>query len=168
MLEIIVSLLYFTNKIFLSIEKRTGWIIGALASATAMLYFISIKVYLLLILEAGFFALMLYGLKNHKASQKNNIFIYAIMILTMLGMLFTMDEVHILEFIVSIGFILAIHSLAVHRWKLGWIIMGISHAFMAVFAYQKEQHFFMTMQLISIIVAIYALLKKRTSIPMTT
>ena len=132
-----------------------------MASGTAMFYFFSIQVYLLLVLEGGFFILMLYGLMNHKASEKNNVYIYAIMILTMLGMLFFMEEVFFLEFLVSVGFIIALHALAVHRWNFGWISMAISHLFMAVFAYQKEQHFFMAMQLLSIIVAFYAISRKR-------
>ncbi len=166
MLEIVVALLYFANKIFLSQEKKTGWILGAMASATAIFYFISIEVYLLLILESGFFILMLFGLKNHKSSPQKNIYIYGIMIITMLGMLFVVDEVQPIEFLVSVGFIVAIHSLAVHRWKLGWVIMGMSHIIMAYFTYEKQQYFFALMQGVSVFIAIYALMKKRQELQM--
>lgn len=161
MLEIIVASLYFINKIFLSLEKKTGWIVGFLAALTASIYFLNLKLYILVVLEVGYLFLMAFGFLNFGKKSGLDLYVNIIMVIVMLILLINIDETGVPEFIVSIAFIMAIHALAKHRWHLGWILFIFSHLLMAYITYSKNQYFFCIMQLASIGIAFFALSKKR-------
>jgi predicted cation transporter len=160
-LEVFVSLLYFLNKLLLSLEKKTGWVIGILASATSLVYFLWLNSYIIAVLEGGVLLLMLYGFLNHSKKFRAELLAYFLIAAIMGYLLFTLEESTWLEFILSITFLLAIHSLASHKWILGWLFMGVSHVLLALFTFQKEQYFFAVMQICSAGVAVYAISKNR-------
>jgi hypothetical protein len=160
MLQTAVAILYFINKIFLSLEKKAGWQIGILASFLAIFYFISLKFYLLAGLEISFLAILIFGLLNHNKEPKNMNVLYILMFLILAFLYFVLKNSTFLEFIISLDFILAIFFLAKRKWTLGWLIMLIGHVLMAYFTFKKHQEVFALLQVLSCIVALYALSKK--------
>jgi Nicotinamide mononucleotide transporter len=163
MLQIAVALLYFINKVLLSLQKKAGWQIGMLASITAIFYFIQIKMYLFLGLEIGFLAVQAFGWLHHNKPIKNEWLLHIILSISLLGLFFTLKNTSWLEFLTASLFQMAIYFLAKHRWTRGWAMMLVGHVLMAYFIYQKGQFFFSTMQILSCVVAIFALSKKRNS-----
>jgi hypothetical protein len=161
MLQAVVALLYFANKVLLSLNKKAGWQIGLLASVFAIAYFISIKVYLLVGLEFGFFSILVFGLLNHEQELKYEKALYSVMFVLLVFLYFVLKNSTFLEFLISVDFILAIYFLAKKNKILGWIVMLIGHLLMAYFTYYKQQYFFAIMQILSIGVAVYAILKTK-------
>jgi hypothetical protein len=161
MLQIAVALLYFTNKVFLSLEKKAGWQIGILASIFAIFYFIQLKLYLLLGLELGFFCILIFGLLNHSGTNANKKVLYILMIGLMALLFVILKNSTWIEFLISTLFILAIYFLANKNWNLGWTLMLIGHVFMAYFTFEQKQTFFASMQVCSIFVALFAIIKKQ-------
>jgi hypothetical protein len=161
MLQAVVALLYFANKVLLSLNKKAGWQIGLLASVFAIAYFISIQLYLLVGLEFGFFSILVFGLLNHEQEVKYEKALYSVMFVLLVFLYFVLKNSTFLEFLISVDFILAIYFLAKKNKTLGWIIMLIGHLMMAYFTYSKQQYFFATMQVLSIGVAIFAILKTK-------
>ena len=157
MLQAIVAILYFANKVLLSLNKKAGWQIGLLASVFAIAYFVSIKLYLLVGLELGFFAILVFGLINHEQELKYEKALYSVMFVLLVFLYFVLKNSTFLEFLISVDFILAIYFLAKKNKKTGWIIMLIGHLMMAYFTYTKQQYFFATMQILSIGVAVFAI-----------
>lgn len=161
MLEIAVASLYFLNKIYLSLDKRTGWLLGILASSLAIIYFITLKFYIIIALEVGMLGLMVYGLVNYQKKRSVDVYVYPFMILIMGVLLYAVPTTGWLEFIISLLFMGALFFLARKKWHLGWILLGIGHALMCFFTYQNGEYFFSSLQGASVFVAIYALFQKR-------
>ena len=162
MLQIAVAVLYFINKVLLSLDKKSGWQIGIAASLLAFIYFFSLKLYILVGLEVGFFAIQIFGLINHKKEMKYENLLYAIMVVLLLFLYFVLKNSSILEFLISADFILAIFLLAKRKTILGWISMLVGHLMMAYFTYQNQQFFFATMQVLSILVSVFAIYRNRS------
>jgi hypothetical protein len=158
MLETAVAILYFINKILLSLNKKAGWQIGILASILAFFYFLSLKLYLLVGLELSFLSILVFGLINHGKELKFKNLLYGLMFFIMVFLYFILKNSTLIEFIISVCFILAIYFLANRNTLAGWIIMLIGHLLMGYFTFTKNQYIFASLQLLSCFVSIYAIL----------
>jgi len=161
MLQVAVAVLYFINKVLLSLEKKSGWQIGILASSLAIFYFYSLDLYLLVGLEVGFMAILIFGLINHNQEIKYENLLYLVMIVLLVFLYFVLKNSTILEFLISLDFILAIFFLAKKKVLLGWIFMLLGHLMMAYFTYANHQTFFSTMQGFSVFVSLFAIYRNR-------
>ena len=157
MLQIAVAVLYFINKVLLSLEKKSGWQIGILASSLAIFYFYSLDLYLLVGLEVGFMSILIFGLINHNQEIKYENMLYLVMILLLVFLYFVLKNSTILEFLISLDFILAIFFLAKKKVLIGWIIMLLGHLMMGYFTYTSQQTFFALMQFLSVFVSLFAI-----------
>lgn len=157
MLQVAVAVLYFINKVLLSLEKKSGWQIGILASSLAIFYFYSLDLYLLVGLEVGFMSILIFGLINHNQEIKYENMLYLVMILLLVFLYFVLKNSTILEFIISLDFILAIFFLAKKKVFIGWIIMLLGHLMMGYFTYTSHQTFFALMQFLSVFVSLFAI-----------
>lgn len=158
-LQTAVAVLYFINKVLLSLGKKSGWQIGLLASILAIFYFYNLGSILLVGLEISFLSILLFGLLTHQKELKHQEILYGIMIFVMILLFFILKESSWLEFSISLLFILAIFGLA-HRWLIiGWILMLCGHLLMGYFTYQKGEFIFASMQFLSAIVALFAIIR---------
>ncbi len=160
MLQYLVGTIYFLNKVLLALGKRSGWVIGVIAAILAILYYLTLDLYTLITLEAGFLALMIFGWFNHARELRADRFIYPLMIVVMAYLLWSGATEGPLELVISLTFMIAIYDLAKHRWQRGWIFMGLAHGLMAWLAFRELQYFFGSAQVLSAGVAVYALLRK--------
>ena len=160
MLEIIVAILYFLNKIFLYFEKKTGWVIGILASSLAIFYYLNLKLYIFMSLEVGSLLIMILGFIGANISKVFNYIVYSLLTLIMLFLLVNIEESGILEFTTSMLFIISYLALAQNKWQWGWLILGIAHLLMLFILKEKAQFFFSTLQGLSVVVCLLAILKK--------
>jgi hypothetical protein len=165
MLQIAVAVLYFINKVLLSLEKKSGWQIGILASCLAIFYFYSLDLYLLVGLEVGFMAILIFGLINHNQEIKYENMLYLVMIILLIFLYFVLKNSTLLEFLISLDFILAIFFLAKKKSLIGWIFMLLGHFMMGYFTYTNQQTFFAIMQFFSVFVSLFAIYRNR---PFTT
>ncbi len=159
MLEIIVSILYFSNKVFLFFEKKTGWVLGIMASGLAVFYFYFLSFYMLLSLEFACLTVMIFGLFGSNRYKNFSYIVYGIVTIVMLYLLFNIEESGFLEFTTSVLFILAFLFLAKDKWKIGWGFLALAHSLMLIILKGSGQIFFATMQGLSVLVCILALLK---------
>ena len=160
MLEVAVAILYFTNKIFLLLEKNAGWAFGIAASSLATFYFFFLELYIFLSLEFACLTIMILGWLGGKRSTTFANFVYGIIILVMIYLLINVDASGWLEFITSILFIVAFLLLAHGKWNLGWLFLGVSHILMLIITLQKGQEFFALMQGLSVGVCLLGLAKR--------
>jgi hypothetical protein len=161
MLQIAVAVLYFINKVLLSLEKKSGWQIGILASCLAIFYFYSLDLYLLVGLEVGFMAILIFGLINHNQEIKYENMLYLVMIFLLIFLYFVLKNSTLLEFLISLDFILAIFFLAKKKDLVGWIFMLLGHFMMGYFTYTNQQTFFAIMQFLSVFVSLFAIYRNR-------
>lgn len=163
LLQSAVAVLYFLNKVLLSLGKKSGWQIGLLASILAIFYFYSLGSILLVGLEISFLSILLFGLFTHQKELKQQEILYGIMIFVMILLFFIFKESSWLEFTISLLFILAIFGLA-HRWLVsGWILMLCGHLLMGYFTFNKGETIFAGMQFLSGFVALFAIFRIYTS-----
>lgn len=160
MLEIAVSLLYFTNKIFLYLEKKAGWGFGIAASSLATVYFLYLKLYIFLSLEFACLTIMILGFLGNRKTTKISYAIYGVITLVMIYLLINVEVSGWTEFITSLLFIVAFLLLAHGKWNLGWLSLGGAHILMLTILLGKNQEFFALMQGLSVGVCILAVLKR--------
>ncbi len=158
-LEIIVSILYLTNKIFLLLGKKSGWTIGIIASGLASVYFFILKFYLFFSLELACLSIMIFGFLGSKNTKLISYIVYTIIVIVMVILMINIEESGFLEFSTSILFMGAFLLLAQNRWHYGWAALGLAHFLMILVLQGKNQYFFTTMQALSVCVCILALLK---------
>ena len=164
MLEIIVAILYFINKIFLALDKNSGWAVGIMASALATIYFFGLELYLFFSLEFACLMIMIFGYFGAKNTKLFSYVVYGIITIVMIYLLISIEESGVFEFITSILFMLAYLLLAHKNWHLGWIGLMVSVSMMFFVAWSNEQHFFAIMQGLSVIICLYAIWSKPKSI----
>lgn len=160
LLEIIVALLYFTNKIFLLLEKKAGWIFGIAASSLATVYFFYLEFYIFLSLEFACLVIMILGFIGNNRTKVLAYLIYGIISLVMIYLLFNIEESGFMEFVTSILFIVSFLLLANGRWYSGWLFLGVSHILMLFVSLTKNQEFFALMQGLSVVICIISLSKR--------
>ena len=141
-------------------ERKSGWLIGVLAAALAILYFISLELYLLITLEASFLALLIYGWLNYGKPIGKDYYVYAFITGMMALQFYWAESSQLIELLDVLLFMLAIYALAKHRWYIGWGCMFTAHLLMALITHEKGQTFFTLMQLASAGVAVYAVVRR--------
>jgi hypothetical protein len=158
LLQISVSILFFGNKVFVLLGKRTGWLLGALAATLAFFYFYQLKLYVYTTLEAGLVILMLYGFFP-KRSKKIEFWIRVLIGTIMLGIGYYAFSgyITIIEFLSSIILLWGTYLLANKKLILGWSAYIVAHGFATILGCEVGQIIFAVFQLASVIVAIIGL-----------
>lgn len=160
LLQVLVSLLFFGNKVLVLVGKKlekTGWLLGVIAASLGVAYFYLLDMYVYTVLEIGLIVLMSYGFL-HKDTGKNENVETAIRVVTGAVMLilacvvFT-GTITIIEFVSSILMLAGTYLLTHNRKQLGWILYGIAHLAAVYLGYVKGQQFFADFQLASAIVS---------------
>lgn len=159
LLEILVSILYFVNKLLLLLDRKSGWTTGLFASGLAMIFFLQLSLYLFFALELACFLIMILGIQGEKLSARTLTFIYGIVAFVMLLLLWNVNASGWFEFITSILFMIAFLYLANRKARQGWIFLGISHLLMLWITFDKSAYFFAALQGASAIVCIIGVIK---------
>ena len=162
-LQVSVSLLFFMNKVFILIGKKSGWLIGAIAASLAIFYFYFIGLYVYTVLEVGLVILMSYGFfKKDEKKPKTEMIIRLVTVVVMLiqtGLAFK-GMITIVELSSSLGLVVGTFFLTHQKIKAGWILYGIGHILTAILGYNKGQQFFADFQIASAIVSFIGCIKK--------
>jgi hypothetical protein len=157
-LEIIVGVLYFTNKVLFALNKTSGWYIGISASLCAIVYFYLLNSAMLVGLEVSFVIIQALGLFLSAEKTINPKYLYGSILSLMFLLFYLVNNSTWVEFLCSTFFILGVYLMAIKIKNIGWVLLAFGHCFMAYFTYFKGQYVFMTLQLLSILVALYAIL----------
>lgn len=157
-LQISVSLILFTNKIFVLIgKKKSGWLLGVIGCVLAIAYLYLIKLYVFTALEFGLAVLMFYGFLAQ--SKKNTRIENMIRVITFIAMI-TMTYfafsgmMTVYELLSSGGLLFGTYLLTHNKPVLGWILYCIAHGITAYLGYSKDQDFFADFQIASALVSI--------------
>ena len=154
-ISILVSLIFFVNKILLLIGKkleRLGWLMGSIAAVLAVIYFFLLELYIFTVLEFGLIILMGYGffvkeIKNPTTEKLIHLFILVVM--TVLVFFAFTGMMTIYEFVGAVLMLLGTYFLTHNIYALGWLLYGVSHLFAAYVTNQKGQQFFADFQIAS-------------------
>jgi hypothetical protein len=166
-LEIVISLLLFSNKILVLIDKKSGWAIGAIGCFIAMWYLYLLKLYVFTILEIGLIVLMMYGYlagKEKKDSVEKLIIAFLIIVMASLTYFLFEGSITVYQFIGGTTLIIGTYCLTHGKPITGWILYCIGHLVTAYIGYNTKpipQTFFADFQIASAIVSIVAIVKIR-------
>lgn len=163
-LQIAVSLIFFVNKVFILVEKKSGWLIGAIAASLAVFYFYLIGLYVYTGLEVGLIILMGYGFfKKERKNPKVEMFIQSVTVLIMflLTLLAFQGFMTALELVSSLCLVVGTYFLTHNKARAGWIIYAVAHTMAAVLGYSKGQQFFADFQVASVIISIVGVTTKK-------
>jgi hypothetical protein len=157
-LEIIVGVLYFSNKVLLALNKSSGWYIGISASLCAIVYFYLLDSAVLVGLEVSFVIIQALGLFLNGEKTINPKYLYGSIIALMILLFYLVNNSTWVEFWCSTFFILGVYLMAIKIKNIAWVLLAIGHCFMAYFTFHKGQFVFMSLQVLSIWVAVFAIL----------
>jgi len=166
-LEALISLIFFSNKIGLFLERKNpiGWLMGAIAAMIAIFYFLFLNLFVYAIGEIGLFVLMIYGAIIKKEIRDVERVIQFVTFLVALVLTFLTFQGHltILEFFSSVGMLIAFYLLhpknSMWKMKWGWAMLAATHLTAAHIGYVKHQEMFAHFQIASSILGIGGALK---------
>lgn len=160
LLQVLVSLLFFGNKVLVLVGKKFekfGWLLGVIAASLGVAYFYLLGMYVYTVLEIGLIVLMSYGFL-HKDTTKNEkvettIRVVTGVVMLVLACVVFSGAITIIEFVSSIFMLAGTYLLTHSKKRLGWILYGIAHLAAVYLGYAKGQQFFADFQLASAIVS---------------
>ena len=162
-LQILVSVIFFANKVLVLAEKKVGWLLGAVAATFGVFYFYLIGLYVYTALEVGLIILMGYGFlkKDHKnPAMETVIRLVTIAVMLALAYFAFSGMITIVELGSSLGLLLGTFFLTHRQQKTGWILYVLAHVLAAYLGYNKGQQFFADFQIASAIVCIVGAMKR--------
>lgn len=157
LLQWLVSLIFFANKVFVLVGKKMGWALGVLGALLATCYFVLLRRPVFTVFEIGLCVLMFYGLlKGADKSVKVELSIRIVTTALMLAVTtfaFRGDLV-LLEFLASVSLMWGTYLLTTRYKRMAWALHILAHGCAALFADGIGQLFFRDMQIASAIVAV--------------
>ena len=160
LLQISVSLLFLFNKVLVAFGKRSGWLLGVIAAALCVVYFLYLDLYVLVVLEVGLVLLMGNGYLGFTSTRVvwslRGVVIIALLAMTVFAF---SGALTIVELASSIGMLVGTYWLTHTHARLGWVSYTLAHLLAAYITYVKAQHFFAVCQVLSAAVCLYGLWK---------
>ena len=156
-LQVAVALILFTNKVFVLIERKTGWLLGAIGCALAITYLYVLGLYVFTVLEFGLVILTLYAFfKGKNKKPRTEFFIRLVIVIAMVIMtIFAFaGKMTMYELAGSILLLFGTYYLSHEKKSLGWALSGIAHVLTAYLGYYKNQQFFADFQIASALVSL--------------
>ncbi|MFA6514950.1 MAG: nicotinamide mononucleotide transporter [Candidatus Paceibacterota bacterium] len=154
-IEIIGSILYFSQKIFLSLNKRVGWILGFLGSIAFTIVTLHKGSFSYSILEITSGIIFIFGMfawkKNNKLQNKITILMS---FLTLIGIIIVFflnlrSPNWILENLMVILFSIGAVFLVLRK-PIGWILYILGHLVLIYYGYILGTYYISILQIISL------------------
>lgn len=166
-LEALISLIFFSNKVGLFLERKNpiAWWMGAVASVLAIFYFLFLNLFVYAVGEVGLFILTVYGavVKKENRSIEKKIELVTFFIALVLVFFTFQGHLTVIEFFSSVGMLIAFYLLHpkndIWKMKWGWAILAATHLTAAHLGYIKHQNMFANFQIASSIIGIGGALK---------
>lgn len=166
-LQSVSGIFGLTNKVFLLLGKRAGWIFGFFAGVSFAVYYLFIDLKILGIVQIGLTMLMIYGYIVHKKISKGA-HMMATLVLSMIAitLLFATfkNSLTIIETLSVLSGCWATYLIAQKKYRSGWLVFLIAHITSAYLTFLKSEYIFFSFQIFSAIVAICGVLKPTTYI----
>ena len=167
-LEALISLIFFSNKIGLFLERKNpiAWWMGAVASILAIFYFLFLNLFVYAVGEVGLFILTVYGavVKKKNRSIEKKIEFVTFFIALVLAFFTFQGHLTVVEFFSSVSMLVAFYLLHptsdIWSMKWGWAILAATHVSAAYLGYVKHQEMFAHFQIASAIIGIGGALKE--------
>lgn len=155
-LQISVSLILFTNKVYILKGKKVAWLIGMIGTMLAMAYLYLIGLYVFTVLEIGLVVLMAYGF--FQKEEKNllvEIIINLIIGISAIAMTWFVFNgiMTVCELIGSMGLLIGTYYLTHGKQKIGWLCYLAAHLVTAYLGYDKHQYIFAFFQIASAVIS---------------
>ncbi|MCA9355916.1 nicotinamide mononucleotide transporter [Candidatus Nomurabacteria bacterium] len=161
-LSIPVSMFSIFNKLFLVLNKRSGWFWGVLVGLSSSVYFFIINLHILAIAEIGFLVVMIYGFINYNV-DRNKLTIQTNILLTVISLILTaslfVSYLTLIEATSALSFIWGGYLLARKQNIYGWILFFVAHISTSISTYWKGELIFAMLQIISALICCYGLFK---------
>ncbi len=159
LIEIVGSILYLLQKIFLSSGKRVGWLLGFLGSISFAIVTFHKNSFSYSILEVTSGIIFLFGLfawKKNESLQIKVTFLMSAITLAGIVIMFFMNfgsPNWILENAMVILFAIGAVFLVI-KHPLGWILYLLGHLLLIFYAYGIGAYYIMALQIVSVPLAI--------------
>lgn len=170
-LQVLVSVIFFANKVFVLLKLKIGWLLGVIAATLAVLYFYLIGLPIYTVLEGGLIILMGYGfLKGDLEKPCVELVIRSVIMVVMCSLAFFAFNglITVIELPSAVGMLWGTYFLTHRQERKGWALYGLAHVLAAVLGYQKEQMFFASFQVASVVVCFLGLVKNRVTMKAVT
>lgn len=156
-LQVAVAWVFFANKVLVLVGRRSGWAVGVLGAALALVYFYLLDLFLFTVLELGLIVLMLYGFAAHGGSRSRFELVARVAITlamtAMVWFVFT-GVMTVVEFMSALLMLWGTYLLASGSLAWGWGLSVVAHALAGVIGWSKNQLTFADFQVASSIVAL--------------
>jgi nicotinamide riboside transporter PnuC len=167
LIEILGSVLYFSQKIFLSLNKRVGWVLGFLGSIAFTIVTLHKGSFSYAILEVTSGIIFIFGIfawrKNNRLQNKITIFMSVITLIGIITVfLLNLGSPNwILENLMVVLFSIGAVFLVLKK-PIGWILYILGHLVLVYYGYILETYYISILQIISLPFAVigYRNLKK--------
>ena len=167
LIEILGSILYFSQKIFLSLNKRIGWLLGFLGSIAFTIVTLHKGSFSYSVLEMTSGIIFIFGMfvwrRNNKIQNKITIFmsVFTLMGIIIVFLLNLGSPNWILENLMVILFSIGAVFLVLKK-PIGWILYILGHLVLVYYGYILGTYYISILQIISLPFAIigYKNLKK--------
>ncbi|KKU49608.1 MAG: hypothetical protein UX71_C0010G0018 [Parcubacteria group bacterium GW2011_GWA1_47_10] len=166
-LQVLVSVIFFANKVFILEKLKIGWLLGVIAAALAVLYFYLIGLPVYTALEGSLIILMGYGFfKGDFENPRVELVIQLVIMIVMCSLaIFAFNgRITIVELPSAVGMLWGTYFLTHHQERKGWALYGFAHVLAAVLGYQKGQTFFADFQVASAVVCCVGWAKNRNRV----
>jgi hypothetical protein len=162
-LQILVPVIFFANKVFVLAGQKTGWLVGAVGAVLGLFYFYLIGLYVFTALDLGLIVIMGYGyLKTENNPKVENIIRMVTMVVMILlaGFVFS-GSLTIMELVSSASSLMATYYLTHGKNSRGWMLYLVGHVFGAIVGYGRDLNFLADFQVASAIVSLAGLAKEK-------
>ncbi len=163
-LQIVVSVLFLLNKVFLAAGEKTGWLWGAIGCLLAVCYFYRLHLLVYMVLDIGMVVLMTYGyLKKGAKRPLVELTIQIVSAIVMVVMAYSafMGVLTLIELASAIGILIGTYVLTHGKVRAGWILYAVANTLTVVVAFKKHQHIFADFQIAQVVVALYVLFREQ-------
>ncbi len=163
-LQVLVSVIFFANKLLILAGKKTGWLVGVVAATLAVVYFFIIELYVYTGLEFGLIVLMSYGYLKRDGEGKpwveTSIRFVTVIIMIALAYFAFAGMMTVIELASSIGLLGGTYLLTHEKVAWGWALSILAHLLAAILGFDKEQSIFAVFQLASAVISLAGVAKE--------
>ncbi len=154
-LQVLVSVIFFANKLLVLVGRKSGWALGAVAATLGVFYFYLIHLNIYVALEAGLIILMCYGFIGSKKNPRVDKWIRLMTTTAMLLLAIVAfgGMLTVVELISSSCLLWGTYLLTQGKARQGWFVSVAAHSLAAYLGYERGQQIFLDFQVASAMVS---------------
>ncbi len=168
-MEIVVAVVFFVNKFFLLVDRKDGWLWGAVGCLLAIVYFYLIHLFVYMVMDVGLVILMTYGYLKKDAKRpmvELTIQITSAVVMIIMAYCAFNGMLTVLELVSAMGMLIGTYLLSHEKVRIGWILYAITGVLAVFVCIEKYQQVLVVFQICQVVFALFAIFgEQRKSSP---